>query len=510
MHGYVITPLKKRAPHMIRQQPNQTEFTDFIHPFGGKLPTSNRWIKLSQLVPWDEVQTLYSKGFKKTKMGAPALSGRIAFGALIIKERLCCTDEETVSQIQENPFLQYFLGLHQYKEAPLFDPSMMVHFRSRFSQEDLQKINDKIITSALSNEEDESDKNTQEIDQDPPSHGGKLLVDATCTPADITYPTDLKLLNEAREKTESYIDLLHAPLISKRKKPRTYRIQARKKYLTVSKQKRPGKKKIRKAIRQQLGFVKRNLSHIDTLLENGSSLTLLSSYQLGCLQVIHTLYAQQLQKYESHSNSIQDRIVSISQPHIRPIVRGKSGTPVEFGAKLSISHLASGYVTADKLSWDAYNESGDLKEQIENYRRRFGYYPASVHADTIYRTRSNRDYCKEREIRLTGKQLGRPPKQTEENKALLKARKKEMQQDERDRIPVEGKFGNVKRKGSLGRIMAKLSYTAESVIHVGIIVLNLDKYLREVLCCLIQRYLNYVRTLKIVKSKNEIFMKMVA
>ncbi len=86
----LLHALKKRAPHMIRQQPNQTEFTDFIHPFGSKLPTSNRWIKLSQLVPWDEVQTLYSKGFKKTKMGAPALSGRIAFGALIIQERLCC------------------------------------------------------------------------------------------------------------------------------------------------------------------------------------------------------------------------------------------------------------------------------------------------------------------------------------------------------------------------------------------------------------------------------------
>ncbi len=60
VHGYVIIPLKKRAPHMIRQQPNQTEFTDFIHPFGGKLPASNRWIKLSQLVPWDEIWGLES------------------------------------------------------------------------------------------------------------------------------------------------------------------------------------------------------------------------------------------------------------------------------------------------------------------------------------------------------------------------------------------------------------------------------------------------------------------
>lgn len=85
-----------------------------------------------------------------------------------------------------------------------------------------------------------------------------------------------------------------------------------------------------------------------------------------------------------------------------------------------------------------------------------------------------------------------------------------MQQDERDRIPVEGKFGIAKRKGSLGRIIAKLSYTAESVIHVGVIVLNLDKYLREVLCCLIQRCLMYVKFIEIGKSKNEIFVKMAA
>ena len=485
---------------MIRNHPNQTEFIDFIHPFGGKLPTSNRWIQLSQLVPWDTVQTLYSKSFPVTKMGAPALSGRIAFGALIIKERLNCTDEETVSQIQENPFLQYFLGLHQYEEDPLFDPSMMVHFRSRFSQEDFQEINNQIINSALQKNEGPAPK---EQDQSPPSHGGKLLVDATCTPADISYPTDLKLLNEAREKTEICLDLLHTPFIGKAKKPRTCRIQARKKYLTVTKQKRPGKKKIRKGIRQQLGFIKRNLSHIDKLLEAGSSLTLLSNYQLKCLQVIHTLYTQQLGKYKSGSNSIEDRIVSISQPHVRPIVRGKAGKAVEFGAKLSISHLGSGYVTVDKLSWDAYNESGDLESQIENYKACFGYYPESVHADTIYRNRTNRNYCKERGIRLTGKPLGRPPKHTEENKANLKALKTQLQQDERDRIPVEGKFGNAKRKGSLGRIMAKLSYTAESVIHVGIIVLNLDKYLREVLCWLINECLNYQKIVKIRKIKNE-------
>ncbi|MDB9741807.1 IS5 family transposase [Akkermansiaceae bacterium] len=488
---------------MIRNHPNQAEFIDFIHPFGGKLPASNRWAKLSRLIPWEEIEALYAEAFPKTKMGAPALSGRIAFGALIIKERLAITDEETVAQIQENLFLQYFLGLHQYVEEPLFDTSMMVHFRKRFSQEDLQRINDIIIANATERNKEPAPKNLDDQDPpSPPSHGGKLLVDATCTPADITYPTDLNLLNQAREKTESFIDLLHAPFVGEQQKPRTYRIQARKKYLTVAKQKRPGSNKMRKALRQQLGFLKRNLSHIDNQLNQGSSLNFLSHYQLQSLQVIHTLHSQQLEKYKNGSNSIPDRIVSIAQPHIRPIVRGKSGKSVEFGAKISLSHFADGYVAIDKLSWDAYNECGDLIGQIERYKDRFGYYPESVHADTIYRNRFNRDYCKNLSIRLTGKPLGRPPKQTEENKHTLNTLKKQRQQDERDRIPVEGKFGNAKRKGSLGRIMAKLSKTAESVIHIGIIVLNLDKHLREVLCWLITRYLKLLKTIKFPNQIN--------
>lgn len=186
--------------------------------------------------------------------------------------------------------------------------------------------------------------------------------------------------------------------------------------------------------------------------------------------------------HELRTLSVADRIVSISQPHVRPIVRGKAGKRVEFGSKISISHQKDGYVSLDKLSWDAYNESSDLPEQIERYKKRFGYYPSSVHADTIYRNRENRKYCKERNIRLSGKPLGRPKKPTAENADEIKAQKILERQDARDRIPVEGKFGNCKRKGTLGRVMAKLAHTSESVIHVGIIMLNLEKYLRRFFC----------------------------
>jgi IS5 family transposase len=249
---------------MYRNDPTQTEFIDFDLPFGGQLAASNRWVKLAAMVPWQEVEKGYIGQLAATGMGAPALSGRIAFGALIIKERLGITDEETVEQIRENPYLQYFLGLHEYREKPLFDPSMMVHFRSRFTEEDHQRINTKIIEKATGAQDPAPPPG--EDDDDPPANEGKLLVDATCTPADITYPTDLKLLGEAREKTEHYIDKLHEPYIGVKRKPRTYRQKARKHYLSVAKQKSPGAKKIRKSIGQQLNYIKRNLGHIDQLL----------------------------------------------------------------------------------------------------------------------------------------------------------------------------------------------------------------------------------------------------
>lgn len=379
MDGDIKIGLRNRAPLMYRSDLHQSEFADFHLPFGGKLLASNRWVKLAAMIPWGEVEECYRKSFKGTGMGAPAKTARIAFGALIIKERLGVTDEETVEQIAENPCLQYFLGLHEYRQEALFDPSMRVHFRSRFGQEDYQRINSEIIRTATGQREDKAGE--EEPDQEPPANEGKLLVDATCTPADITYPTDLKLLNEAREKTQSCIDKLHVPFAGEARKPRTYREKARKQYLAVAKQKKPGAKKIRKAIGQQLRYLKRNLGHIDVQLKEPDALARLSHYEQRCLETIRLLHTQQLTLYEARTHSIPDRIVSISQPHVRPLVRGKAGKKVEFGAKVSISHLKEGYVVLDRLSWDAYHESVDLTGQIESYKERFGHYPASVQAD---------------------------------------------------------------------------------------------------------------------------------
>jgi hypothetical protein len=258
-------------------------------------------------------------------------------------------------------------------------------------------------------------------------------------------------------------------------KPRTYRIKARKAFLAVAKSKKVQKTKLRKAIRSQLGFIRRNLKSIEKLSEV-VPLTVLSKRQYRDLLVISELYRQQQWMYDHCSKRIDDRIVSISQPHVRPIKRGKAGSDTEFGAKVSVS-LVDGYGFVDRTSWDNFNESGDLQNQVEAYKRRFGFYPKSVHADKLYRTRDNLRYCKSKGIRLSGPRLGRPPTVTPENVDRMKAEAKRARQDEKDRIPIEGKFGQGKRKYGIGKLMTKLAETSESAISLCFLVMNLERWL---------------------------------
>ena len=302
---------------------------------------------------------------------------------------------------------------------------------------------------------------------------GQLIVDATCTPADIRYPNDMSLLNESRENAERIIDFLHGLNPRSDGKPRDYRVNAHRDFIEYTKKRRPTVRFRRKSIRKQLNYLKRDMRYI------GDYLSVIDKRQipyrfLKRLEVIRELYEQQTKMYQRNERRVDHRIVSVSQPHVRPIVRGKAGTPVEFGAKISLS-LSEGFCYIDHLSWENFNEAKDLKFQIEHYRTRNGYYPESVHADKIYQNRENRKYCKERGIRMSGKPLGRPVKITEKNKEKLKEEKKQRYQDDVDRIAIEGRFGVGKRKYGLGLIKSKLRETSESDIYISIMVMNLDK-----------------------------------
>jgi hypothetical protein len=177
--------------------------------------------------------------------------------------------------------------------------------------------------------------------------------------------------------------------------------------------------------------------------------------------VIQTLYNQQKQMYDTNTHTVEHRIVSIHQPHVRPIVRGKAQAKVEFGSKIHVS-IIDGISFLDELSWDAFNEGNHMMEYVDKYRKRFGCYPRELLADQIYCTRANRAALKELGIKLLAKPLGRPSAMS-------------IHVSPGERNPIEGKFGQAKTGYGLNRIKARLQGTSESWIATIILVLNLVK-----------------------------------
>ena len=288
-----------------------------------------------------------------------------------------------------------------------------------------------------------------------------MIYDATACLQDIAYPTDLTLLSDAREKSEQLIDMLYDPALHL-KKPRTYRQIARTKYLHTAQKKNKSLKAIRSAVGSQLGFLSRNIKSINKLLNSFNATGIpLEKRDYKYLLVINTLYQQQKEMYDELKHTIEDRIVSIHQPHVRPIVRGKTTAKVEFGAKIHVS-LIDGISFLDEISWDAFNEGSHMIEYVEKYKARFGCYPRELLADKIYCTRSNRAWLKEKGIKLIAKPLGRPS-----------AVGNHVSPGERN--PIEGKFGQAKTAYGLNRIKARLRNTSESWIACIFLVLNLVK-----------------------------------
>ena len=403
-----------------------------------------------------------------------------------------------------NPYLQYFLGLHEYRYECPFDPSMMTRFRKRITPEMLNWVNDQVIGRKAAEEKEETTTN-DEPDDEPPSNSsdggspmqeqltiddvckesqkkvpneGTLILDATCAPQNIRFPTDTSLLNEAREKTEEIIDALHEEGLSDGKKPRTYRREARRKYNSFSKARKKTGRMIRKAKKQQLQYLRRNLGIIDDYeCRHPGCLQSLPKRKQMMLQVIRTLYEQQDTMYRNGSHQVSDRIVSLSQPWVRPIVRGKQNAEVEFGAKVEMS-VVDGYLRIEDLRWNAFNESTTLIDSVEAYQKAYGHYPARVLADTIFRTRDNLRYCKRHGIHLNGPKLGK----SYADPAVAKAQKKLEWLESGERGEIERKFGVGKRRYTLDCIVTKLKETSETMIHSIVLFMNLRKKLRLLLC----------------------------
>ena len=483
----------------------------FRTSFDAALCPQNRWVRMADLVPWDEMATVFLRSMSAAQ-GRPSVDLRIVLGTLLVKHIENLSDERTIEYIQDNIYAQYFVGLSSFQTEPVFVPHLFVTIRKRLGEQGSKAVNDMLIAQAhklrvikhrarpsdqvpspppppkqeAQQPDDEDNKVVEksakgEEDAKPPSpprrNRGTLIVDATVAPVGIAYPTDSRLLAECRRITEGLIDALYT---SDRSlwptKPRTYRREAKKSEIDFSKKRRKTKREIRRQVKKQAAYVARNVRTLHQMLDRLEAEDKRVSWthrQRRQFWIVQEVLRQQRAMLRDGRRRIDDRIVSVVQPHIRPIKRGKGGTKnTEFGPKINAG-LTEGFVRADQIAFDAFNESEGLIDQVEGYRARFGYYPGRVLADKIYWTHANRKWLKARKIDIGGVPLGRKRLQT-------KYEKEKEQRKNNQRSEVEGKFGEAKERYGMDRLYTRLPQTTLAGISLILLSINLVKLLREV------------------------------
>jgi hypothetical protein len=293
-----------------------------------------------------------------------------------------------------------------------------------------------------------------------------FYTDATCYESEMRYPTDQKLLWECCEKAYSIMCTACQRLGIHR--PRTKYLDVEKANLTYVKQRKHSKSQQRKIIRRLIRLLGKILQEIRKTYRNYDDMEdVLTIKEKNVMEIITKVYRQQKNHFENDNprESIPDRIVSISKPYVRPIVRGKEVKNVEFGAKCN-NILVDGISFIEKLSFNAFNEGTRLEHCIKMHKRLFKVDAKKIGGDTGYAGTANRNLCKEMGIQTSFVNRGRPAAEKQEKdyvrQELAKVRATAM----------EGSFGTQKEHYAMRRIKARKKKTEILYIFFGIHTAN--------------------------------------
>ena len=292
-----------------------------------------------------------------------------------------------------------------------------------------------------------------------------MYTDATCYESEMRYPTDQKLLWECVEK--GYDLMCKASRQLGIHRPRTKFLDVEKANLTYRKQRKHNKTQTRRITRRLLDLLGKVLREIRKMDREHEAAKLFTDREKQTIDIITKSYRQQCNHFQSGDvrESIPNRIVSVSKPYVRPIVRGKETKNVEFGAKCN-NILVDGISFIEKLSFNAFNEGARLPHCIKMHRRLFGVDAKKVGGDTSYAGASNRDLCKELKIQTSFVKRGKPFKEMNE---------KDFVRQELARVratAMEGSFGTQKEHYSMRRIKARRKETEILYIFFGIHTVN--------------------------------------
>lgn len=316
-----------------RHSPLQLSFESFGAGLSTPLSPDNEWVQLAEVMPWKALDDAYQLEFTKN-LGRAAKPFRMLYGAGLIQQRMGLTDRGVVAAIRDTPALQYFIGLSEYKAVAPFSYSSLAHFRKRIA--DISELITNIINDTV----------RAKIEALVPFKVDTVITDATAVPVKIKYPQDTVLLNQARLNLEAMaIDMAHQLGVPN---PRMYKREAKHCWTAFSRHPKQQRGGFHKQVKAQLQYVRRDLRYINEFLDLGATLPEKQAIRLG---VIRILFDQQWYMYTHKTHRVENRIVSLQQPYIRPIQRGKANAKVEFGAKIDCS-LSEGVIDIERFDFN--------------------------------------------------------------------------------------------------------------------------------------------------------------
>ena len=369
-----------KRPHFDMKYSSQIKSMplDLFTPDLDQLPKDNRWVKLGDSLPWDKIELIYNSKLNNGKRGAGNKPARMIIGALLIKHKLNLSDEETIQAIRENPYMQYMLGLKEFTNKPVFDSSLFVTIRKRIGADDFNDMSESLLKLQIEKyanqqkgqKSEDGDKGSDkdgggnagsssaatvsDSSQDVKSgstNSGTLKIDATCSDAEVRYPTDLDLLHDGCEVLERIIDRFCD--IADMARPTTDFKAVHAAYSKLIKKKNKPRRELKRCAEYLLSMLSRSIRTTLSLIGRTTTdkFMLLKRRDRELLLTIMRMYHQQKSMFDAGVHQCDNRIVSIFQPHVRPMVRGKARAKVEFGSKIGAS-VVDGFTFIDHFSWE--------------------------------------------------------------------------------------------------------------------------------------------------------------
>lgn len=270
-------------------------------------------VKLSRAIDWSFLEqqfgAVYSDG-----PGQPPLPTRLMAGLAILKHTYDLSDEVLCERWVENPYYQFFCGEEFFQHRLVFDRSSLTRWRNRMGEERLQALIQESLSVATT---------TKAIK---PSELSRVIVDTTVQPKNVTFPTDAKLLNRAREKLVRLAKLNGVGLRQSYARVGKFALIQHQRYAHAKQFKRANR--MLKKLRTYLGRVIRDIGR---KIEDNAGLEAVFAKLLAL--------ARRVREQRQHQRG--PKVYSLHAPEVECIGKGKAHRPYEFGVKVSVATTLS-------------------------------------------------------------------------------------------------------------------------------------------------------------------------